>query len=150
MATVFTRIINGEFSGLFAWADDQCVVISTIAPITTGHLMVIPRKEVAAFTAADDELLAHLMRVAAIVGRAQEQAFDAPRAALIIAGFEVPHLHLHVLPAWGEADLSFANARSGVPAEELAAATEQVRAALRAQGHGAHVPTSIDNPELAS
>lgn len=150
MASVFSKIINGEFSGLFAWADERCVAISTIAPISDGHLMVIPREEVAAFTAAEDDLLAHLIKVAAIVGRAQEAAFEAPRAALIIAGFEVPHLHLHVLPAWGEGELSFANAREGVPAEELAANTEKVRAALRAQGHGANVPVAIGSPELAS
>lgn len=150
MATVFSKIINGEFSGLFAWADERCVAISTIAPISDGHLMVIPRAEVASFTSTDDELLAHLIRVAAIIGRAQEQAFDAPRAALIIAGFEVPHLHLHVLPAWGEAELSFEHARPGVPVEELAANTEKVRAVLRAQGHGANVPTSIDKPDLES
>ncbi|MGI5951416.1 MAG: HIT family protein [Brooklawnia sp.] len=150
MATVFSKIINGEFSGLFAWADDRCVAISTIAPISDGHLMVIPRDEVAAFTTADDDLLAHLIKVTAIIGRAQEQAFEAPRAAVIIAGFEVPHLHVHVLPAWGEDQLTFANAREGVPSEELAANTEKVRAALREQGHGAHVPVSINSPGLGS
>lgn len=150
MASVFSKIISGEFSGLFAWADDVCVGFATIAPISDGHLLVVPRAEVASFTQADDELLAHLMRVAAIIGRAQEAAFDAPRAALIIAGFEVPHLHLHVIPAWGESELSFANARADVPRDELAGATERVRAALVAQGHGANVPATITSPELAS
>lgn len=149
MSTIFTKIINGELPGLFAWADDRCVAFATIAPISDGHLLVVPRCEVSSFTQTDDDLLAHLMRVAAIIGRAQEQAFDAPRAALIIAGFEVPHLHLHVLPAWSEAQLSFANARADATSDELAATTEKIRAALRAQGHGANVPAELASPALA-
>lgn len=149
MASIFSKIIAGEFSGLFAWADEQCVAFATIGPISDGHLLVVPRAEVFSFTQADDELLAHLIKVAAIIGRAQEVAFDVPRAALIIAGFEVPHLHLHVIPARGEAELSFANARHDVPVEELAAATERVRRVLREQGHGANVPPAIDSAGMS-
>ncbi|GAA2180138.1 HIT family protein [Brooklawnia cerclae] len=149
MATVFTKIIEGEFPGTFAWADDACVAFASINPISDGHLLVVPRQEVAKFTEADDDLLAHLIHVAKIVGRAQEAAFDAPRAALIVAGFEVPHMHIHVIPAWGEAELTFANARAEVPGEELTAATEKVRAALRAQGHGANVPPDPGSARLA-
>ena len=150
MASVFSRIISGEFPGTFAWADERCVAMATIAPISDGHLMVVPRNEVVSFTRADDDLLAHLIGVSAIIGRAQEQAFDGCRAALIIAGFEVPHLHLHVIPAWGEAQLSFENARHDASPDELAEATERVRQALNDQGHGAFVPTDISNPGIAS
>ena len=148
MSTVFTKIISGEFSGMFAWADEVCVVFATIEPISDGHMLVVPRQEVVAFTQADDALLAHLMKVAAIIGRAQEKAFEGSRAALIIAGFDVPHLHLHVIPAWGEAELSFANANGDATPDELVVATEQVREALRAQGHGTHVPVEIGSHEL--
>lgn len=143
MATLFTKIIDGEIPGRFVWADDRVVVLSTIAPITSGHVLVVPRDEVVELTEADDDLIAHLMRVAKTVGRAQKRAFDAPRAALIVAGFEVPHLHVHVLPAWGEAELSFANARADTPGEELDAAAERLRAALREDGAGSHVPESL-------
>ncbi len=147
MATVFTKIISGEFPGLFAWADDRCVVFASIDPITTGHLLVVPREEVVSFTTADDNLLAHLMKVAAIIGRAQEKAFDAPRAGLIVAGFEVPHLHVHVMPIHSEGDLSFANAKRA-ESEELRVAVERVRGELRAQGHGANVPADVSAPGL--
>ena len=145
MATLFTKIIDGEIPGRFVWADDRAVVFSTIAPITAGHVLVVPREEVAELTDADDDLLAHLVRVAKVVGNAQKSAFAAPRAALLVAGFEVPHTHLHVLPAWSEAALTFANARS-VPAEQLAADAERVRGALRELGHGDRVPPSISSP----
>ncbi|QIK84096.1 HIT family protein [Sanguibacter sp. HDW7] len=146
MATLFTRIIDGEIPGRFVWSDPVVVAFATIAPITPGHVLVVPRTEVASFTQADDGLLAHLSRVAAAIGRAQEVAFEAPRAALLVAGFEVPHLHFHVLPAWGEAELTFAAARPGTPGAELDEAMERVRAALRAGGEGAHVPPTLGAP----
>ncbi|QGQ18847.1 HIT domain-containing protein [Cellulomonas sp. JZ18] len=148
MSTLFTRIIDGEIPGRFVWADDRAVVFTTIAPITDGHALVVPRAEVDQLTDAPDDLLAHLVLVAKAVGRAQQAAWQAPRAALLVAGFEVPHLHLHVLPAWDESSLTFANARHDVPAEALDAAAERLRDALRAQGHGAHVPASPTSPAL--
>ena len=148
MATVFSKIIAGEIPGRFVWADDVCVVFATIAPITDGHMLVVPREEVDQFTDASDDLLAHLVAVAKKVGQAQRAVWDAPRAAVLVAGFEVPHLHIHVLPAWDEAALRFDNARHDVPAEELDAAAERVRAALRDAGHGAHGPAALDSPRL--
>lgn len=138
--TLFTRIVEGELPGRFVWLDEVAVVFLTTAPVTDGHALVVPRAEVDAFTDAPDDLLAHLVVVAKAVGRAQRAAWSAPRAALVVAGFEVPHLHLHVLPAWGEAELSFANARSDVPAVELATAGDRLRGALRELGHTARVP----------
>jgi histidine triad (HIT) family protein len=146
MATLFTRIIDGEIPGRFVWSDDVCVAFATIAPISEGHVLVVPRAEVDRFTVAPDDLLAHLMRVAKVIGAAQEAAFGAPRAALLVAGFEVPHLHLHVLPAWGEAHLSFAEARPDTPGEALDRAMESLRAALRDAGHGDRVPPSLGSP----
>lgn len=140
MTTLFTKIIAGELPGRFVWADAQAVAFTTIAPITSGHTLVVPRSEISEFTDAPDELLASLTRIAKIIGNAQKRAWQAPRAALIIAGFEVPHLHLHVLPAWGEANLSFAHAKHDVPADELDADSEKVREALREDGHGQFVP----------
>jgi len=148
MATLFTRIIDGEIPGRFVWSDEVCVAFATIAPIADGHVMVVPRAEVDRFTAAPDELLAHLMAVAKVIGSAQETAFGAPRAALLIAGFEIPHLHLHVLPAWGEGELSFANAKPNTPGERLDEAMENLRGALRAAGHGDHVPPRLGSPAL--
>ncbi|WP_341358175.1 HIT family protein [Georgenia sp. M64] len=147
--SVFTSIIAGDIPGRFVWADDVCVVLATIAPITDGHMLVVPRTEVTQYTDADDALLSHLAVVAKRVGRAQQAAYGAPRAAVLVAGFEVDHLHLHVLPAWDERSLRFDNARHDLPAEELDAATEAVRAALRDAGWGAQVPVSAGSPALA-
>ena len=107
MATLFTKIIDGDIPGRFVWADEVAVAFGTIAPITDGHVLVVPRAEILQLTDAPDDVLTHLMLVARTIGQAQQHAWDAPRAALLVAGFEVPHLHLHVLPAWDEASLTF-------------------------------------------
>lgn len=143
MSTVFSKIINGELPGIFCWADEHCVAFASIAPITDGHMLVVPRAEVAKFTDLSDDLLAHLIRITKIIGQAQELAFDAPRPAIIVAGFEVPHTHIHVLPAWGEDELSFANARAQVEVADLVAATTKIRKVLIAGGHADFVPTDI-------
>jgi len=143
MSTLFTKIIDGQIPGRFVWADDVAVAFTTIAPITDGHTLVVPRQEIVQLTDAPDDVLAHLVSVAKTIGLAQQAQWGAPRAALLVAGFEVPHLHLHVLPAWDEASLTFANARSDVPADALDAAAERVRAGLREAGHGEHVPASL-------
>ena len=142
MPTLFTRIIDGEIPGRFVWTDEECVAFLSIGPHTEGHTLVVPREEVDNFTDADPDLVAHLTRVAQTIGRAQRAATGAPRAMVAIAGFEVPHLHVHVFPAWDESVLNPAVARSDVPDQEMDAAAEKLRTALREAGHGAHVPAA--------
>lgn len=146
--TLFTSIIDGTIPGRFVWADSVAVAFSTIAPLTAGHVLVVPREPFEQLTDADDATLAHLMHVAAAIGRAQQAAWGAPRSALLVAGFEVPHLHVHVLPAWEHTELSLAAARTDVPGDELDADAELLRGALRAAGYGATVPTRLDSPAL--
>jgi histidine triad (HIT) family protein len=130
MASLFTRIIDGEIPGRFVLRDDRCVAFLTIAPIRPGHTLVVPIAEVDHWLDLDPELAAHLMTVAQRIGKAQVQAFGAERVGLMIAGLEVPHTHLHVLPIRSEADLDFANADSNASGEALDAAADQLRAAL--------------------
>lgn len=148
MSTVFSKIIDGEIPGRFVWADEHCVAFATIAPITDGHVLVVPREPVDQLTDAPDDLLAHLMVVAKQIGRAQRTAWDAPRAAVLVAGFEVPHLHIHVLPAWDEKSLRFDNARPDLPGERLDADTERLRQALLEAGHRGTVPVDMSSPAL--
>ncbi|MGB9278759.1 MAG: HIT family protein [Pseudonocardiaceae bacterium] len=135
MPTLFSRIIEGGIPGRFVWRDERCVAFLTIAPLRPGHTLVVPRSEIDEWTDADDDLLTHLVVVAKHIGAAQKAAFDAPRAGLIIAGFEVPHLHVHVFPAWGIDDFDFANANPDPDPIELDAAADTLRQALQQAGH---------------
>ena len=129
MPTLFTRIINGELPGRFVYSDDQVVAFLSIAPLTPGHTLVVPRQEVDQWTDADGPLLHHCLDVARRIGNAAKQAFDAPRAGVMIAGLEVPHLHIHVFPAWSLEDFSFARAKPASDSDLDQAAT-RLRAAL--------------------
>jgi histidine triad (HIT) family protein len=132
MTTLFSRIIAGELPGHFVYRDDTVVAFLTIGPITTGHTLVVPVAEVDHWIDLDDDTVAHLNVVAKKVGRAQVAAFGAERVSLIIAGLEVPHTHLHVLPIHSESDIDFRKARTDVPAEELAEVAARLKAAVDA------------------
>jgi histidine triad (HIT) family protein len=140
MSTVFTKIIDGDLPGRFVWSDDRAVAFLSINPLAPGHTLVVPREEVDHWVAADPGLLAHLMAVSHAIGAAVTAAYAPPRVGLVVAGFEVPHLHLHVFPAADMAAFDFANAATSVDAAEQDGHRDTLRAALRAAGHGAHVP----------
>ncbi len=140
MSTVFTKIIDGELPGRFVWSDDVAVGFLSINPLGPGHTLVVPRAELDEWLDTDAEVLAHLMTVAHSVGTAVREVWRPPRVGLIVAGFEVPHLHVHVFPAWDLRAFDFANAAKSVDDAEQDGHREALRAALRAAGHGAHVP----------
>lgn len=134
MATIFTRIINGEVPGRLIWSDEHCVALIDIRPLHPGHSLVIPRAEVDHWVDLEAELASHLMMVAHHVANAQKVVVSSSRVGLMIAGFEVPHAHVHVVPMSSMAHLDFANARRGDPAE-LDTMADRLRQALREQGH---------------
>jgi histidine triad (HIT) family protein len=135
MATVFTRIINGEFPGTFVWRDERCAVFLSINPMARGHALVVPIEEVDHWIDCSPELSAHLFRVTHIIGQAQQAAFGCERVGVIVAGYEVPHTHIHVIPTSSMGQLSFASAASSVDRDDLHAAAESIRVALRSAGH---------------
>lgn len=139
MTSVFTKIINGEIPGRFVWRDGQAVAFLTIEPVTPGHVLVVPRKEVDHWEQMDTASFTHLSDVAQKVGRAVKEAFDAPRMGLLIAGLEVPHVHVHVFPALSMDTFDLSHARKDVTPEELDADAEKIRAALRATGYSEYV-----------
>jgi len=134
MTTIFTRIIDGELPGRFVWRDDRCVAFLSINPLRAGHTLVVPRAEVDHWVDLDPATNAHLMSVAQEVARAQMDAFAPTRVGLMIAGLEVPHVHLHVVPMDGVHDLDFDNAARDPDPAVLDAAAAALRGALRSRG----------------
>lgn len=140
MASVFSAIINGDIPGRFVWQDDDVVAFLTIAPVTQGHVLVVPRAEIDQWQDVDPDTFGSLTSVAQTVGKAVRTAFGAPRAGLLIAGLEVPHLHLHVFPAYDMGNFDISGADPSPSAESLDEAQTKIVAALRSMGHGQHVP----------
>jgi histidine triad (HIT) family protein len=136
MPTLFTKIIDGDIPARFVWRQDDVVAFLTINPITPGHTLVVPVAEVDHWVDLAPAVAARCFEVAQVIGRAQMAAFVPARIGLIIAGLEVPHAHLHLIPIDSESDLSFAKADPSPAPESLDAAAERLRNALRTSGHG--------------
>jgi histidine triad (HIT) family protein len=134
VATIFTKIIDGEIPGTFVWRDDRCVAFLSINPLRPGHTLVVPRQEVDLWTDCPSDLRDHLFDVSQTIARAIQQVFSPNRVGLMIAGLEVPHLHIHLVPIDRVHDLDFANAAVSVDREELAESASSIRSALESEG----------------
>jgi histidine triad (HIT) family protein len=130
MATVFSKIIAGELPARFVHQDERCVAFLTIAPLRPGHTLVVPREEIDHWIDLPTDLSAHLFGVAQRVGQAINRAFPARRVGLIVAGLEVPHAHLHVVPFDHMAELDFTKVDHDPDPADLDAAAERIRAVL--------------------
>ena len=116
------------------------VAFLTIAPVAAGHTLIVPREEIDRWTDLDPRLWARLNEVAQAVGEAVVEGFGASRAGYLIAGFEVPHTHIHVFPADDMSGFDLSRADPDAPAEESDAAAATIRRALRELGHDEFVP----------
>ena len=130
-SSLFTKIIRGQIPGTFVYRDDLCVAFMTINPITAGHALVVPIEEVDEWTDLSPALRSHLFEVAAQISTAQKTTFGCERIALIIAGYEIPHCHLHLIPSNSMADLSFENAVTSTSREDLEQSSGLIIAELR-------------------
>lgn len=130
MPSIFTRIIQGEIPGRILHEDDKCFAMLDIRPLHPGHTLIIPKAEVDEWTDLDADLAAHLMAVAHRIGVAQKASIECERIGLMIAGFEVPHTHVHVVPLQSMANLDFRNAEVSPKADELDAMHAKLLAAL--------------------
>jgi histidine triad (HIT) family protein len=134
VATIFSRIIDGELPGRFVWRDERCVAFLSINPITPGHTLVVPRVEVDHWLDLDEDLWLHCQAVARIIGAAIQRAFDPPRVGQMVEGFLVPHVHVHVLQI-DTGDLALANSSTDPDPDEMDAAAAAIRTALTELGH---------------
>jgi len=134
MPSVFTRIIEGELPGTFVWRDPECVALLSINPLHTGHTLVVPRVEVDHWIDLAPELVAHLFGVARTIGAAQLGALRPRRIGLLVAGDEVPHAHVHVVPFDSVAELSLEHASRDPAPGSIEAAAAAIRAELRRLG----------------
>ena len=125
MPTLFTRIIKGEIPCHKILEDDQYLAFLDIRPINPGHTLVIPKREVNYIFDLDDELLAGLMIFAKKVAHLIKKEIECKRIGIMVAGLEVPHVHIHLIPIFELSDLNFANAQSASP-EQLADIAQKI------------------------
>jgi len=121
MATLFSRIVNGEIPCYKIAEDDNYLAFLDINPLAKGHTLVIPKKEVDYIFDVDDELLAGMMVFAKNTANAIEKAVPCKRIGIAVLGLEVPHAHIHLIPINKLGDINFANPKLKFSPEEFAA-----------------------------
>lgn len=139
MASIFTMIMDGAIPARLLWEDEQCVSFLDVRPLAPGHALVVPRVEIDQWIDLDDSTAGHLTEVAHAIGRAQMAVFAPARIGLMIAGFEVPHTHMHVVPMQSMAQLDFANANDNADGDALDQHLADLRDELRSAGHSSVV-----------
>ena len=129
MPTVFTKILSGEIPAQKILENEKYLAFLDIRPVNPGHTLVIPKQEVDYIFDMEDDLLEGLMVFAKKVARAVGKAFPCKKVGIMVAGIEVPHAHVHLIPINSVGDLSFARAKAATQ-EELASAAQKIRANL--------------------
>lgn len=135
MPNVFVRILKGELPARFVYRDDRCAAFLSIAPLRPGHTLVVPVQPVEHWIDLPPDDLSHLMAVSQKIGQALQHGFQPAKVGLMLAGLEVPHVHVHLVPIESARDLDFANQDTHASAESLDDAAETIRRALQALGH---------------
>jgi histidine triad (HIT) family protein len=130
MASLFTRIIQGELPAHKILENDRYLAFLDIRPVNPGHTLVIPKQEIDYIFDIEDELLKGLILFAKKVAKAVGKTIPCKKVGVMVAGLEVPHAHIHLIPIIESlAELSFARAKP-MPQEELAAIAAKMRANL--------------------
>ena len=118
MASIFTRIINGEIPCYKVAENERFIAFLDVRPLTAGHTLVVPKIETDYIFDIDDETLADMMLFAKRVAVAMKEVIECRRIGVAVLGLEVPHAHVHLVPLAKETDLLFTNPRAVVSDEE--------------------------------
>lgn len=128
MASIFTKIINGELPSYKIAEDNKCYAFLDISPLAEGHTLVVPKQEVDYIFDIDDELYTHLHLFAKKVAKAIKQAVPCEKVGMAVIGLDVRHAHIHLVPLKAVGDLNFAKEKLSLPAEQMKAIAEKIAA----------------------
>jgi histidine triad (HIT) family protein len=130
MASIFTRIINGEIPSYKIAEDENYYAFLDINPLKKGHTLVVPKVEVDYLFDLDDETLAGMSVFAKKVARAIDKTIECKRVGMVVLGMEVPHAHIHLIPLHKEIDASFTQPKLKLTEEEFKEIAEKIRHAM--------------------
>jgi histidine triad (HIT) family protein len=129
MASIFTRIINGEIPCHKVGEDDRYLAFLDISPLREGHTLVVPKAEVDRFFDLPGDVLAGIMPFAQEVAQRIQRVFPCDRVGVAVIGLEVPHAHVHLIPLDRMSDMDFTKDKLKLTQEELATIAERIRRA---------------------
>ncbi|OFZ31615.1 MAG: HIT family hydrolase [Bdellovibrionales bacterium RIFCSPHIGHO2_01_FULL_40_29] len=130
MASVFTKIIQGELPSYKIHEDDLTFSFLALDQVNLGHVLVIPKQEVNHWFDTPVDAFTRVQLNSQKIAKAIKAATDCPRVGVMVAGFEVPHYHVHLIPAWSIPDLDFKKARR-FPDAEMKAIQEKIISLLK-------------------
>ncbi len=128
--SIFTKIIHGEIPSYKIAENENFFAFLDIAPMTHGHVLVIPKLEVDKLFDLPENLLAEMLVFSKPIARAIENAFDCKRCGISVVGLEVPHAHMHLIPINSADDLNFTRPKLKVSDGELAEAQKKILSRL--------------------
>jgi histidine triad (HIT) family protein len=126
MASIFTRIVNGEIPCHKVAENENYLAFLDINPLQEGHTLVIPKKEINYIFDIEDELHAGLWNFAKKVGKAIEKVVPCQRIGITVIGLEVPHAHIHLIPLRTMYDMDFRKPKLKFTPEEFAAIAKKI------------------------
>jgi len=130
MATIFTKIVNGEIPSYKIAEDDKYYAFLDINPLAKGHLLVIPKQETDYLFDLEDDLLAGMTIFAKKIAIAMKKAITCKRIGVVVLGLEVPHAHIHLIPLQHEGDANFSNPKLKFSDDEFQAIADSIRKEL--------------------
>ena len=133
--TIFTRIINGDIPSYKVAENEHFYAFLDINPLQKGHTLIVPKlsePEADYIFDLEDELLSEMLVFSKQVARGIKGAIDCKRVGVAVIGLEVPHVHMHLIPISKEGDMSFANPKMSLPAEEMAEIAQSIAQAMEA------------------
>ncbi len=130
MASIFTKIINGEIPSYKIAENDQYIAILDAFPLVKGHVLVIPKQEVDKIFDLDKETYNGLMDFSYDIAKAIEQAIPCLRVGIAVVGLEVPHVHVHLVALNSMEDINFANPKLKLEPEEMSEIASRIKSYL--------------------
>ena len=131
MATIFTRIVDGEIPCYKVAEDEKYLAFLDINPLQEGHTLVIPKQEVNYIFDMEDDLHAGLWNFAKKIGKAIEKVVPCKRIGITVIGLEVPHAHIHLIPLKSLYDMDFKKPKLSFTPEEFKAMAEKIAGAIQ-------------------
>ncbi len=131
MATIFTKIIQGEIPCYKVAEDDNFIAFLDINPLRKGHTLVVPKEEVDYIFANSDKVLSEIMLFSKKVANALEKTIDCKRVGLMVLGLEVPHTHIHLIPIVNESDMNLSNPHVKMTNDEFIKLASDIRANMQ-------------------
>ena len=126
MATIFTKIVNGEIPSYKIFENEHFYSFLDISPMTKGHTLVIPKKEVDYLFDIDDAMLSAMIVLSKKIAKAIEKTVECTRVGVMVVGLEVPHAHIHLIPIQNEGDMNLSNKRIQLTKEEFEKIAEDI------------------------